>query len=200
MKLNITLAKFSLYDKEEQDIFNKIHEKVNKDLKIWNLANLIFPIATILVSLLLYFFSSKSPLISNSYTLFFENFLDFLLNGSIPLIGINLLVACSFFLIKFDKHREKALGLTTNNLRMKLIIFSLISYLILSILFAIQNIYSPFNSIYKSFFLLTLSIIGIWFSVGIANKIFLLQEEYIEKSYDETITDNVKILKSAIKA
>lgn len=187
------------FDKEECSIFDKIKSQSAKDLRIWNLANLLFPIATIAISSMFYFFSVKSPFNSKTFGDGTKNFFDFLLNGSIPLIGINLLVACSFFLIKFDKNKEQRFGLTTGNLRLKLIVYSLAAYLLLSALFAIQTINSPFESIYKQIFLLVFSIIGIYISIHVANKLFILQEEFIDKSFDKEVSDAVDTLKKAIE-
>lgn len=188
------------FDKNEAEIFKKIKLKSNNDLKVWNIANLIFPIFTIIISLLFFFFSVKSPsFLKDGFRQSTIKIFDFLLNGSIPLIGINLLVACSTFLIKFDKNKERKMGLVTGNLRLKLIIYSLISYLFLSALFAIENIYSPFNNLVKQILLFLFSMTGIVFSLNIANKLFLLQEEYINEGYAEKMHGKVDSLKNAIE-
>lgn len=187
------------FDQEEKAIFLKIKPKSSNDLSLWTLANLLFPIATIAISCLFYFFSVKSPFNAKTLGDGIRAFFDFILNGSIPLIGINLLVACSFFLIKFDKNKENKLGLSTGNLRLKLIVYSLSAYLLLSALFAIQTINSPFDNWIIQIILLFLSILGIYLSLDIANKLFLLQEEFIDKSYDEQMTDAVDNLKKAIE-
>lgn len=192
-----------LFNKEESEIFNKLFEKAKEDLKTWNIANVIFPFSTIAITLVLFVFSQKFPGINNlTYSEIKEAskaFVNILLNGSIPLIGLNLFVASGYFLLRFDKKREKDFGLNIFNTRVKMYIIAFVFYLLLSSLFAIQSVFSPFTGIIKNLFLLILTGVAFYVSFKISNKFFLLQEEYIDQSFGEKIATDVKTIKESLE-
>ncbi|MCJ8210818.1 hypothetical protein MUY27_13960 [Mucilaginibacter sp. RS28] len=180
-----------MFTKIEKTLFKKIKESNTDTLFIWNVANVGFPMFTVFITFLFFCYTSKSSAIANYYALIF--------NGVVPLIAINIIVAASFFLIKFNKEKEEKYGLQTSNTRLKLILYAFGSYLLSSSLFAIQNISSPFLTPWTRWSQITLSFFAVYIALNISNKLFLLQEEMIENSYDKVITDNVKNLKGAIE-
>lgn len=179
-----------LYRKSEKEVFKKIKETCLEDLTIWNWVNLGFPLLTVVVSIFAFSNSTKASENNSYYGL--------ILGGVLPLIAVNLIVGAAFFLIKFDKQKEKKFGLNTSNTRLKLIIYAFFSYLISSSLFAIQTIYSPFGTCLQRIVEIILTLVAILFARDISNKLFLLQEDMIEKSFEQDIADNVSKLKNAI--
>jgi len=180
-----------MYTKSEKEIFSKVREKNKNDLRLWNLSNLGFPLLTFGMTIFIFCYTDKASKIENYYSVIFS--------GVLPLIAINILVAASFFLIKFNKEKEIKYQLDTSNTRLKLIIYAFGSYLFASSIFVIQNIFSPFAGPLARFIQLTCSVLAIYFSLNISNKLFLLQEDMIEKSYDKVMYENVTVLKEAIE-
>jgi hypothetical protein len=179
-----------LYQKEEKKIFEKIKASCIGDLKIWNIVNIGFPLFTLIISIITLSYATKS---------FGKSILTVILGGGIPLISINLLVATSLFLIKFDKAKEKAFGLDTNNTRLKLIIYAFFSYLTSSAIFVIQTTYSPFTTFWSILIQILITILTVVFARNISSRLFLLQEDMIDKSYGEGILDNASKLKNVIQ-
>ncbi len=194
---------YKLFNQGEEEIFSKIRENAKEDLKTWNIANLFFPVATILITIMFYFFSpSFVGFKEYSFVEFksvIKSIVNLLLNGSIPLIGLGLLVSSGYFLLKFDKKKEQDFGLKIFNTRQKMLSIAFVYYLFLSSIFAIQAIFNPFSGIAKPLFMILLTALGMVFSFKISNKLFLLQEEYIDQSFAEGITTGVKSIKDNLQ-
>ncbi len=178
------------FSSHENSVFDKIRQKNKSDLGLWNLTNTGFPLFTFIITFLIFSYTDKTNNI--------DSFLSILFSGALPLTAINIMIASSFFLIKFNKDKEGKHGLSTSNTRLRLIIYAFISYLFSSSLFVIQNIYNPFNNWWARGTQLLYSILAIWIAMVISNRLFLLQEEMIDKSYDKIIGDNAKRIQQAL--
>ncbi|MBD2704812.1 hypothetical protein IC229_29545 [Spirosoma sp. BT702] len=174
-----------MYNKDELSFFDSLKEKNNDSLFLWNLINLGFPLFTVSVSILVILFIEAKIA---------DKLQDLLFNGVLPLTAVNLLVAASGYLIKYNKQKEEKLGLPTDNIRTKLLISILFIYLFSSSLFVIQTIYSPFNSWCKKLIQILLSIFAIYIALDTSNKLFLLQEEIIDKTHDDLNLNNERAI------
>lgn len=169
----------------EKDLLEKI-EEYNKDHNsLWKIPNLLVPILTIVLAMVcLLAFSDKRW--------GYLNYFNLIINGSLPLIAINQISAIGIFIFKFDKSQEKRLGTDTFMLRTKLLSYSLLILVIGILLFAFQVITNPFDDIILLLFMVISSLFLVWFSSYVSRRIFLLQEDFIERTFDAEMRNVAK--------
>jgi len=181
--------KLGLIKKSEKELLNKIAEANENENSLWYIPNLLIPIGAIILTIICFFaFSDKRY----DYAIY----ANLILNGSLPLIAINQISGTGVYIFRFDRNKERLANLDndTISLRTKLLYSSFGILTVGVILFAFQVINTPYLNPYLVLFLLAISSFLIWISSNVAKKIFLLQEDFIEKTFDDNMRDKSKEL------
>lgn len=177
--------KLAVISDSERDLLTSIEQENKDDNKLWKVPNLIVPLATILLALICFVSFSEER-----YR--FISYLNIIINGSLPLIAINQISATGIHIFKYDKAQERKFGNNTFMLRTKLFWYSLGVLVLGVILFAVQVINNPFNSWMELVFLSFLSALLIITSSYITRRLYLLQEEFVGKTFDKDMKDGTK--------
>lgn len=174
------MSRFAIISKNESKLFSEIEAEHKEDSVLWKVPNLVVPIGTIVLALLcLVAFSDKR--------FEFLNYLNLIINGSLPLIAINQISSSGSYVFKFDKSTEKRLQKDTSMLRTKLFYFSLAILVLGVLLFAFQVIGNPFSSYVPLSIMILLSVLLVCFSSFVSKRVYLLQDSFIEKTYDNQL-------------
>lgn len=176
---------FAVISDTEQELLSAIEEHHKNDNALWKLPNLVIPIATIILALICLLSFSENRFIP-------INYLNLVINGSLPLIAINQISSIGVHIFKYDRTAENNFGKDTFMLRTKLFWYSITVLVIGVILFAFQVISNPFESWSLLFFMIILSAGLIWFSSYISRRVFLLQDTFVEKTFDNIIREEAK--------
>ncbi len=176
---------FAIISNTEQELLSAIEDHHKNDNALWKLPNLVIPIATIFLALICLLAFSENRL--NPI-----NYLNLIINGSLPLIAINQISSIGVHIFKYDRTTENNFGKDTFMLRTKLFWYSISVLVIGVILFAFQVISNPFGSWLLLFLMIILSICLIWFSSYISRRVFLLQDTFVEKTFDNIIREEAK--------
>lgn len=184
--------KLAVISDSEKELLTSIEQENKDENKLWKVPNLIVPIATILLALICFisFSDDRFKVI---------NYLNLIINGSLPLIAINQISATGIHIFKYDKVQEQRFGNDTFMLRTKLFWYSLGVLVLGVILFAVQVINNPFSSWLALIILSTLSVILIITSSYTTRRLYLLQEEFLEKTFDKDMKEGAKKNKTHLK-
>ncbi|KAA6331367.1 hypothetical protein EZS27_020016 [termite gut metagenome] len=177
---------FGIIKKNDKNLIKKI-QKVNIDeVKLWEVPNIFIPLLIIVFTILIY--SLFRP---------FDNItiggcLNFLVNGSIPLIAVNQIAGVGIYIFKFNKSKEDELGIeTTRHIRTALFYQVFCLLFLCMLLYSYQTINHPFENVCIIIFSTLASIVLLYFSSHVSRKIFILQDEFINLAYDTTIRETV---------
>lgn len=170
----------ALIKDSEKETLDQIHNSNLSESSLWKVPNVLFPIGAILLALLINLLFSENRF--NHMTYF-----NIILNGSLPLIAINQISAIGLHLFKFEKGKEKKLGLNLDYLRTRLYYYCLIILIVGVLLFAFEVITNPFQSVLLSVVMICISSAFLYVSSKAAKNIFLLQENLIDNTFDKTI-------------
>lgn len=173
------LDNISLLTRDERDLFRKLKKNNPKDLRLWTFFNIVFPFVTLISACIVYKFSGKPQ--------DFISYSNLILNGSLPLIALNLIASTAVYLFKFDEAREKTFGIETKYLRPYLMGIGLLGYLLAVVLFSVQVNRFPFNNETEIIEYLLLSVILFSLCLYSARKMFLLQNDIMVKTFDSEI-------------
>jgi len=167
----------------EKAITNRILSNNEKEYQEWYYRNLIFPVLILFVTIIVYIVVKED--FWGSYIIIF--------NGSISLLGINVLFSMSSNLMRIkekDDNDDEGNDDNKKVISSELIDYSSklsnLSYLFIfygSIFYIIQSIFLPTNLIYKSVVFI-LVILGLFFSIKIGLRMYLLRSDLIEKTFD----------------
>lgn len=179
--MNLNFSKFAIIKNSEKELLNEVAEANKDQNSLWRIPNLFIPIGAIILAFVcLIAFSEKR----SEYLVY----LNLLVNGSLPLIAINQISGIGLHVFKFDKNKEKLMHLNeTWMLRTKLLYLSFVILMVGVIIFAVQVINTPYSDLLSITVLLIISILLILGSSFVSRKIFLLQEDFLEKTYDAAI-------------
>lgn len=178
--------KISIITKKESDLFKKIEEGNQEDVALWKLPNLIIPLGAIILSIVALFAFDKDDR-GHIYSYY-----GLLLNGAIPLIALNQLSTLGLFIFKYDKSKEKELGIfDTSYLRTKLF-FGFLGILIGNLILYIYQVLETPNEHILIIFILFISLLGLYYSSVISKKIFLLQDKLLEASFYDEVHNTVE--------
>lgn len=161
-----------MFPNKERGILNDLIIKYRKDLRNHNNGNFVFPLICIggtLVGVISY--HGLQPA---------DNFFQSLFNGSLPLLAINLCAGAFFLLINHNKGVELSSD-DFKSIRSRLILYTLVLLGFSIVLYVAQNIFSPFNDLFK-WIQIVCSILVIILSYFLFNRFFVLQEEFIKHS------------------
>ncbi|WP_026776285.1 hypothetical protein [Polaribacter sp. Hel_I_88] len=176
--------RFAIIKDSERELLNEVAEANKDENSLWKIPNLLIPIGAIILAFLcLISFSEKRTEILVYFNL--------ILNGSLPLIAINQISGIGLHVFKFDRNKEKNLNINdTIVLRTKLWYYSLGILILGILLFAVQVINSPFLEFSTIIILLIISALLVYASSNISRKIFLLQEDFLDKTFDSVIRES----------
>lgn len=160
------------YNSAQKEIIKNCINKNRGEYDKWYFHNLIYPICIILLSIVLI------SLVKQDFTIT----LDYILNGSISLLGLNVLFAMSSYLIRVKSFQKDELKKDVLNLSSKLNDWTGILIVIGSILYVLPILYST-GSIYFKIALLVLSIITLIISIKISAKMFMIRDDFYQKTY-----------------
>jgi len=176
---------FAIISNTEQELISAIEEHHRNDNALWKLPNLIIPIATIILALICHLAFSENRFSA-------VNYFNLMINGSLPLIAINQISSTGIHIFKYDKAQEDRFGKNTFMLRTKLFWYSIAVLVLGVILFAFQVISNPFSHWGLLSLMLLISSSLIWFSSFVSRRVYLLQDNFIEKTFDNQIREEGK--------
>jgi|GEM_PF-6252663 len=179
--------KLSIISPTEKELLRQIEVRNDSDVTLWKISNVIIPIFTILVSLACYYIFKSSE----SITL--TAILNLLINGSIPMIALNKIGGMGVYLFKYDRGKEKQYGISdTYLLRTKIFFVFLLIVICTIILYVYQVLHNPFELSIGVILLVAFSIASVYFSISISKKVYLLQDNLIERTFEQDIRDEIK--------
>lgn len=177
--------RIKLVNNKDKQLIDDIKRSNSEDNSIWKIPNLIFPLAAIILAII-------SNMLFSNFKADFYSYINILLNGSLPLIAINQISASGVYVFNFDRKNEQKYKINTSYLRTKLY-WSVIAVLILSVLiFSYQVIMIPFENITGAIFLFIFSGVLIYLSSWVTRRIFLLQDDLIEKTFNSEIREEAR--------
>ncbi len=176
---------FGIISEDDKNLLKRVKEANIDEVRLWRIPNIVIPSFIIVFTILIYIF------LRPSWTL--RGCLNFLVNGSIPLIAVNQIASIGIYIFKFNKAKESELGIETTR-RIRTVLFYQVLGLLFSciLLYAYQTINHPFGSICEIIVVALVSGLLVWFSSSVAHKIFILQDDFIKLAYDKDIRDNVQ--------
>lgn len=163
-----------MFTRNELEVMRKIRNDCSNELRTWTFINFGLPLAIVVITLIVVFFSRNY---------LGDEFYRALFNGSLPLVAINFIITGAFFLIKFNKRREEELKLDFGSLRAKLLGLVILVFLGSWMIYGSQAMFSPFGYSSHRFLQILGSLFVLIFSYIISRILFLLQEEVVDKSY-----------------
>lgn len=177
---------FGIIKKDDKELLKRVKEANIDEVKLWRIPNIVIPSLIIIFTVLIYI------LFQPLQTVTIEGCLNFLVNGSIPLIAVNQIAGIGIYIFKFNKAKESELGIeTTRRIRTELFYQVFCLLFLCTLLYAYQTINHPFDSICAILIIAAISIILLWFSSHVSHKIFILQDEFIALAYDTDIRETV---------
>jgi hypothetical protein len=173
---------------DQKTIINRCKQLNSGEDDKWYLQNVFFPLVVFALTLLLAALFMKE-----------RNLIELATNGSLSLIGINILVGMSSYLIKFDLGKSK-IDIERVNLREKLGNIGNILIVVGSLLYAAQNLYI-FNFDWILLVTLVLALSVLIYSINIGLKLFLIRDDFYQKAkaFDEEMRDDQENLNSALE-
>ncbi|MBE5320032.1 hypothetical protein IM793_12740 [Pedobacter sp. MR2016-19] len=177
--------KIAIINSSEKELLDTIEDGNKEENSLWKVPNLIVPFATILLAIICFvsFSNDRANIIS---------YFNLIINGSLPLIAINQISSTGTHLFKYNKEQEKRFGNNTFMLRTKLFWYSLAVLVLGVILFAVQVINNPFSNWVALAVLIIISSSLIFASSYISRRLFLLQENFLDKTFDKVMNDETK--------
>ena len=177
--------KLGIISPEEKELLQKIEDSNTGENSLWKIPNLLIPIATIVVAIAAYamFANKEFKIIA---------YMNLVINGSLPLIALNQISGLGVHIFKYDKSREREFGIgDTFYLRTRLFFLFLVILIAGVFLYSYQVINIPFESPWVLCVLILISLLLIWASTYTARKSFLLQEDFIENTFDNEMRDEI---------
>lgn len=166
----------NFYTQQEKEFFKELETKNKQDLNIWNAINILIPIFIILTTIGIVSWRCSKD---SSWEMLFNT----IYNGSLPLLSINLMVATIFHLFKINKDMEMKVGISSNNIRMKLLSVVICIIFLAFIIYISQALYTPFDSYIERIVEVIIPLVLLFISWRVFSKFFLLQDVMIEKSF-----------------
>ncbi len=178
-----------LFNKEQNELFEKQLQDFKAEVGIWKLLNVRIPVIIIMLPLLFVSFLPESKV----------GIQNLLLNGSFSLLGINVLFGMSTLLINSVKMKDQKFEKQIIDLRIRLMVY-LCCLLLLGTFIYVSQVASDIglDTVGR---LITISIALLFtlvFSLGVGLRIYLIKDELIGKSYSEDVSDSVRYLKNNV--
>lgn len=171
---------------KDKSLLDKAEIANRDEMLSWKLPNLIYPIVVICFSL------TSFLLFKDSENKTLGAFINLLLNGSLPMVALNRLSSLGVNIFKFDSGKEKAKSGNTTNLRVIIHYYSQGLIFAIALLYTFQVINIPFNLSWTIVIQLGIAIFCIQQSIQISKYAFLLQEKFMDLTYDFEIRNEIE--------
>jgi len=174
---------------EEKKFLKEVELSNNTDISFWKVNNIIIPAITIFLTIIVYAAFKHR----HEQPWEFVAFVNLILNGSIPMIALNRLSGIGIYLFKYDKSKEKELGISdTYPLRTRMFFWLFFLVVSTAILYMYQVINNPFTSSWWLLVIFLLSITSVYTSITLAKNIFLLQEKMLENTFYDSVNEEAQ--------
>lgn len=176
-----------LFTKEQNQLYIELKESYQEEMKLWNLFNVIIPIAIILIPLMIVSFLPEEKI----------TYQNLVLNGSFSILGINILFSMCAFLVNSIQLKDQKIEKQITEIRKRLIIYMCVLLMLSAMTYVLQiafSIDSPGRYITVTigcFMFLLLSVI-------VGKRIYILKDELVGKSYKDDINDGIQILTNSV--
>ncbi|MFD2586060.1 hypothetical protein ACFSQJ_03915 [Croceitalea marina] len=175
-----------IFTAEQKRIISDCKVANNEEHSQWFLNNVLFPLIVIGFPLMMYFFIPSK--IKNWETLVF--------NGSISLLGINILFSMSSYLIKFqkigstvkskdeeDKQEKDKISVRMYHLRSRLDIYKNVLILTGGILYFTQVFFIMPDNNWSYYFFVVITVIILIVSIYIGRYMFIIRDDFFQKTF-----------------
>jgi hypothetical protein len=176
------------FPENQKSIYRETKASNFEEFKQWKLNNIIFPLIIFFIPIIIAIVISEINI----------NYLIIVLNGSLSLIGINILFGMSSYLIKYKnittESNDEAPDINTNliHLRDRLSKYKDILVFIGASLYMVQVLfYKHSNSLNTAIFILIISII-LFASVFVGRFMFIIRDDFIDKTYLADLPANIE--------
>lgn len=159
------------YANNQKKIVKECVSENNDEYQKWFFHNLWYPIGIILLSLILIWVTQNLEAVTTQ-----------LFNGSISLLGINVLFAMSSYLLRVKVYKQDGLRNDVVNLSAKLSDWKTLLIVAGTILYVVPALYIPENQISK-FILFGIAVIILVFSISVSVRIFMIRDDFYKKTY-----------------
>ncbi|MFC6877708.1 hypothetical protein ACFQZF_08360 [Flavobacterium myungsuense] len=161
------------YNSTQKTIIKDCIDTNKEEYEKWFFNNLLYPLLVILISVLLVGLVKKD----------FEKVIEYALNGSLSLIGINVLFAMSSYLFRAKNFEKDELKSDVLNLSSKLSDWKGVLIVLGTILYVLPTLYPSNSVIFRiATFIFTIVIMGL--SINISSKMFMIRDDFYQKTYN----------------
>ncbi|MCI9843618.1 hypothetical protein [Flavobacterium pectinovorum] len=175
------------YNSSQKKIITDCIESNKEEYEKWFFNNLLYPLLVIVISI------SLVGLVTNDI----ECVVDYALNGSLSLIGINVLFAMSSYLFRVKNFEKDELKSDVLNLSSKFSDWKVVLIVLGTILYVLPVLY-PSNSTSFRILLFVLGLFILGLSINISSKMFMIRDDFyqkaynLEESFDKIITEETE--------
>ncbi len=174
---------------DQKKIITDCREKNSYEYQKWFYKNLIIPVSLIVITAgVIFFYRGYS----------YKELIEALFNGSISLLGINILFSMSSYVIRRKNVSDAQLNKNVVNLSDQLNNYQNPLVIVGAILYLFQVLKLPENGI-TTFILIFLIIVIFIFSVKVGALLFIIRDDFFMNTYDieDSISENVSDLKNS---
>lgn len=185
-------------NKQEASVVSLSKKSNGEELLSWQIPNVLFPLAVIAFSLIIYVLTSLS-----SKNFEWSTLCSLLVNGSILMTAFNRMSSMISYTskIEFDANNAKKLGINLRNVKMKMQTYSFFLVLLIASFYSYQVINRPLDNVCEILIQFIFSGLFFLFAIDATKVAFLLQEAFLSNTYlisleleqqsiKETPTDN----------
>lgn len=161
-----------------------------EEYKQWLTKNIIFPLVIVALPILVQLFYPQKHI----------NIFNLIFNGSIPLLGINILFGMSTYLIKVTKRKkdqkesednyDEKLNQNVFHLRSKLDDYKNILVIIGTVFYFVQVFFGN-PSLTVNFVFIGVTVLFLLAATIIGRYIFIIKDDFFEKTFFGDVNDNV---------
>lgn len=160
-----------------------------EEYKQWVIKNVVLPLTIILIPLIIFLIFKTDV----------NDFRSLILNGSLSLLGVNILFGMSSYLIRLQKKKSKSTNGDTNNnkdgisedklyedmyhLRERLNNYKNILVVVGAVFYIVQKMFHTYTSDFGLYFFSFLTIVILVLSVYIGRLIFILKDDFVERTF-----------------
>lgn len=173
-----------IFKRKERELLKKILQESDDEIELWQLPNVIIPIAVVVISIICYIVFKPAENVT------FIAILNLLVNGSLPMFALNRVTPISLNLFKYNKVEESKKKTNTYNIRVKIDTFSKLLIAVILIYYVYQVINIPFNNTWAIIIIHTpFTTFLLWISISLSKYSFLLQEHLVNRTIADDVSD-----------
>lgn len=161
------------FTSKQKEIIKECISKNKQEYDKWYFYNLWYPIGIIIISLILVAITKQD----------FKPLTDKLLEGTLSLLGINVLFAMSSYLLRIKTYKQDEMRNDVVNLSTKLSDWKTILIVVGTILFILPSLYQPTGWLGNTI-LLIIAILILSLSINTSLKIFMIRDEFYKKAFN----------------